>query len=135
MYERLAELIQKLEHDDSDVRGQAALALGKIAAAAAVPALIKTLSSDRDPFVRYSLASALGETGPAAAAAVPTLAAALEEGDVGMRIAAAIALGQIGDPAAIPYLTVASDDEIPAVRKAVAAALDRIKAAPAVSAE
>ncbi|MDB9383902.1 HEAT repeat domain-containing protein [Nodularia spumigena CS-584] len=51
-------LIKLLEHEDSDVRWSAALALGEIKSEAAIPGLIKLLE-DEDSDVRWSAADAL----------------------------------------------------------------------------
>jgi HEAT repeat protein len=80
----------------------------------AVPAL-GAAAKDADPTVSWAALDALGQIGPAAATAVPTLVAALD--DAGTRGAAIDALGQIGAKA-----------------RAAAPALDKILAAGDASA-
>lgn len=105
---------------EASVRGAAAVALGQIGEAAAVPVLIGALSRrlqapgffnrlrrrkvEEDEFVRRAAAVSLGQIG--SREAVPVLVEALSDerapGDV--RREAARALGLIGDPAAVPAL-------------------------------
>ncbi|MBD3293055.1 MAG: hypothetical protein GF393_09035, partial [Armatimonadia bacterium] len=55
-------LVERLHDDESDIRPEAATALGKIGAAGSVEALVEALD-DEDPRVRTSAALALGEIG------------------------------------------------------------------------
>lgn len=105
---------------EASVRGAAAVALGQIGDAAALPALTGALSRrlqapgffnrlrrrkiEEDEFVRRAAAVALGQIGSRAAvpALVDTLSDVRAPGDV--RREAARALGLIGDPAAVPAL-------------------------------
>jgi HEAT repeat protein len=78
-----------------------------------------------DPDVRVVEAAsfALGETGPAAAGAVPALAAVANgHGDALCREAAVAALGAIGDPRGLPAILTATTDK-PAVRRRAVLAL------------
>lgn len=53
---------------------------------------------------------------------------ALKDGDYSVRISAAVALGKIGDKRAVGPLIEALEDEESYVRRAVAEALERIRA-------
>src|SRR5262249_19221736 len=81
---------------------------------------------DPDPAVRWAAIDALGQIGPEAASAVPTLVQALHE--AATRGAAVDALGQIGRKAqaAIPALDKVLKGDDLSVRWAAAAALVRI---------
>jgi HEAT repeat protein len=103
-------LSRALKHPDARVQREAAVALGRLgpAAAAAVPALIKTLRAKRAPnkvyvyAARKEAAKTLGRIGPAAEPAVPTLIEVLQDespGAVLVHEAAVTALGDIGQPA------------------------------------
>jgi hypothetical protein len=76
-----------------------AIRSGGRTAAAAVPALTRTLGSE-DPGERRLAAFALAGLGPRAAPAAPRLAKALEDLDVEVRYWAAVALGGVGPLAA-----------------------------------
>ncbi len=80
-------------------RGQAASALGRLAASEALPELQQALD-DGGKYDRILSAKALGRLGPAAAPAVDALAATLNQPDLDLRRAAVVALGQIGEAAA-----------------------------------
>ncbi|UCG48962.1 MAG: HEAT repeat domain-containing protein [Phycisphaerales bacterium] len=109
----LAEALQS-QHEDHNVKREAAEALGKIGPEA-VPALAKALQHNQY-FVRRVAARALGETG--VAGAVPALIKALQDEDRSVRWITAQALGRIGSEAkeAIPALTEALQDEFYHVR-------------------
>jgi HEAT repeat protein len=91
-------LVAVLGDKDADVRASAALALGRIGDARAVPLLIDVFKyQDPDNWVRQNAAEALGAIGDARA--VAPLIAALGEGSLGVRKAAArglVALYQAG---------------------------------------
>jgi HEAT repeat protein len=102
-------------------------ALGRHAAPAA-PALVTALS-DRDRFLRWSAARALGKVRPPdAASVVPALARLLADGDCDVRLAAAAALGAYGPGAraALPALAEAARARDPELRLAALRALDSI---------
>jgi len=80
--------------------------------------------------IRKTAAEALGRTG--AAAAVPALIQALEDGSADVRERAASALGEIRDEAATPGLLVLLKDQDEQVRMSAAQALGRIKAQSAI---
>jgi HEAT repeats len=121
-------------------RSAAALLLAFASAAAPGPArcdgtvdgAIEALRKDPSIKVRTQAALVIGQRGPAARAALPALAEALEH-DPGpaVRLAAARALGRVGDPvvrAALERSARGDPDE--AVRTASIAALAAIAAAP-----
>lgn len=121
-------LIQKLKDKESDVRSEAAMALGKIKDPRAVEPLIAALK-DVNPDVRRIAAEALGEINDARA--VEPLIAALrgELGDVQKRAAGSLA--KIGAPAVKPLIATLKDKD-PNVRKVVAHVLEEINDARAV---
>ncbi len=92
-----------------------------------VPSLVKTLSEDKDPNMRYWAAESLGKFGPEAQAAVPDLVAALKDESKMVRMAAAYALGEIGSADAAPALREAGKDSEKEVRDAATTALKRIQ--------
>jgi HEAT repeat protein len=94
-----------------------------------VPTLIEALT-DADLHVRKAAVLALGNVGPAAAAAVPTLGEVLlRDDEATVRRRAAVALGEINDARAIPALKEASSGDVSEeVREMAAAALASIKA-------
>jgi HEAT repeat protein len=112
-------LIGVLQHPDSDVRWNAAIALGEIGDPRAVAPLIRQLS-DTDRFVKSRVAHALGMIGTPA---VHHLVQTLHDGDGNQRWGAAIALGGIRDPAAVGPLILALADKYENVRAEAAAAL------------
>lgn len=99
-------LIEMLKHDDSAVRWQSARTLGKIGepAVPAVPELMRLTRNDPQPQVREHAAEAMGDIGPAAAAGIPALVAALRDPNARVRRDAVRALGDMG-PAAKSVLT------------------------------
>ena len=141
-------LVAAVETDkQASVRGAAAVALGQIGDARAVPALAAALlrrlpSSDSskrnkrrkaetDEFVRRAAAVSLGQTG--SREAVPALIEALSDerapGDV--RREAARSLGRIGDPAAAPALRQALTHQDPYLSRIAFDALRKIESAAA----
>jgi HEAT repeat protein len=118
--------------EDTDVKGRRAAidvleALGRQAASAA-PALVGALN-DRDRFVRWAAARALGKVRPAnAELAVAPLARLLADPDGDLRLAAAAALGAYGPGAraALPALVDAAKSSEPELRLAALRALESI---------
>ena len=96
---RAGELERLLRDPDRGVRRRAALAAGRVADPALVPALLELLD-DPEVEVRRMAAFALGLAGERSA--VDRLLAALADPDAGVRGRAAEALGRIGDPRAAP---------------------------------
>jgi HEAT repeat protein/outer membrane protein assembly factor BamB len=122
-------LRRSLTDEDAMVAGDAARALGALAARASpsVPALVETLSH-ADPYVRIYAAEALASIGSQASAAVADLARALSDPVPGVRWAAGEALAGIGPAAqsAVPQLIEALKDEFLYVRICAAEALGSI---------
>jgi HEAT repeat protein len=118
--------------EDADVEGRRAAidvleVMGRQAAPAA-PALVNALS-DRDRFVRWAAARALGKIRPAdAEAAVAGLARLLGENDGDLRLAAAAALSAYGPAAraAGPALVAAAQSAEPELRLAALRALESL---------
>lgn len=111
-------LVDLLNRDKQpSVRAAAAIALGEIGDAAAVPALSQIIAGDaskkkksrrdQEEFVVRSAVRSLGQIG--SRAAVPILVGALqnESNSIDTRREAATALGRIGDAAALPALNAA----------------------------
>jgi HEAT repeat protein/energy-coupling factor transporter ATP-binding protein EcfA2 len=123
------ELIDALNHSDSNVRHFAAFALGRIGAEAApaVPYLTEALGDEIRGVSEFA-AFALGRIGPAAAPAVPILSNALSDQNPEVRSVAALTLRQIGREAvgAVSELTMALKDPVEAVRRMSALALGHI---------
>jgi HEAT repeat protein len=126
-------LIAALQNADKDVpdgvredlRLNAALALGKIGAAAVKP-LITVLDTNNDDH-RYYAVWALGWIGPDAKPAAAKVIAALSDKNDGVRRKAAFTLGRIGaDPnTAIAELAKVLQDKVEDVRKAAAEGLSK----------
>jgi len=122
-------LIRALGDENSNVRMEAAKALGELGDATAVEPLIQALGEE-DAGVRRYTAEALGKIGDERA--VEPLIYALEDEDGNVRIEAAKALGEIGDERAVEPLIQALNDKVPDVRRYAAEALGKIGDARAV---
>lgn len=134
-------LIDALEHQDPQIRGHAAEALGKLgpAAKAAVPALLERLTDDGeregmsgcfgyDRQVREDVIEALGAIGSDARAAVEPLVLLLETDNDQFLQLLSESLGGIGRaalPAVTPLAEVADHDD-PCLRAAALVALSKI---------
>ncbi len=120
-------LRRALRDEDWTVAGDAARALGALGkrASPSVGALVNTLSSHEDPYVRIYAAEALASIGPTAVKATTALAGALDDPIPGVRWAACEALASIGPAAesAVPQLIEALKDEFLYVRIFAAGAL------------
>ncbi len=92
-----ADLVRLLSDGEARIRRRAALAIGRVGLAEAVPSLV-TLLGDTDPEVRQMAAFALGLIGDASAR--EPLVAALRDPSPLMKGSAAEALGLIGDTSA-----------------------------------
>jgi HEAT repeat protein len=114
------------------VRLWAVVALGKMRATMAVPALIVLLkdTTNRDRLIASAAAEALGKIGDPVA--VPALISALKTRRAGVRSAAVMALGKLGDPAAVPALIAALKHK--AIREHAAHALGKLGDVSAVPA-
>jgi HEAT repeat protein len=119
-------LITALAWPSSQVRRNAAQALGQIGAPAAEP--LAAALRDPDPVVREAAAGALGQIGTAA---VEPLVTALGGTDSLVQGVAVETLVQIGAPAVEPLIATLKDPD-PFVRKAAISALGRIGDARAV---
>jgi len=131
----ISTLVDALDTNDSELRGLAAFALGKMGpeAADAVPALRKRLrdglgSGNPTPIV-WALLNILPEDQPIKVMAVPLLRRALSHQEDFVRAEAAQALGRIGAPAqvAVDDLKPLLEDESPVVRDAAATAIEALK--------
>ncbi len=103
----VAPLVEALHNDDADIRGRAAVALGRMGAEAepAVAALAEALCSLPATGESDALGSMAGSVAAWALArigrpAVPALAKALHHGSEDVRLRALVALGEIGAEAA-----------------------------------
>jgi HEAT repeat protein len=119
----IADLIEGLHHEDSQVVHRAVEALVVIGQDAVNP-LIKELEST-DPFVRLSAAETLGRIGPPAEASVPSLVPRLEDHHPLVREEAVVALARIQSrpDVVIPALEKALQDEDDMVRSEAEKAL------------
>jgi len=105
----LSPLVDLLKHSSSDLRMQAALALGDQGDTRAVTALVNALN-DEDTNVQYHVIEALGKL--KAAAAVDALAAIAESRDFFLSFAALDALTKIGDARVAPRIVSLLEDEL-----------------------
>ena len=113
----------------SQVRQEAAKALGESGDAGAVEPLIKALQ-DQEAEVRGAAAEALGRISDARA--VEPLIATLKDKNSGVLVAVAVALGKIGDKRAVKPLIIALQDNNNSARLVAAAALGKIRDTEAV---
>ena len=104
-----AALVDLLQHSDTDLRIQAALALGTQTRPEAVEALLRALD-DEDMNVRFHAIEALGKLRPPSA--VGRLAAIAESHDFFLAFPALDALSRIDDAAVAPRLVPLLDDEL-----------------------
>jgi HEAT repeat protein len=127
-------IAEQLADNDPRVAQAAAIALGKLGpdAKEAIPALAK-LQQSQDELLRLVSVWAILRIGPPSAeltqAALPILTAALKNQREFVRVEAATALGELGQGAAnaLPMLEAAGKDASPAVRSAVASAIEKIQ--------
>ncbi len=120
----ITDLIQKLKHNDANVRGIAAEKLGKTGNREAVEPLIEALQDPSDR-VRQNTAFSLGKLGDKKA--VGPLIRSLRDKNSGVRTSAAIALGKLGDLQALEPLITALHDKDRWVRFRSAQALGTLK--------
>lgn len=113
-------LTQALSDDDDSVRCLAALSLGQLHAASAIPALM-VLLADPSGWVRGAAADGLAMMGEAA---VPILGSALHDDREGVRVRAAYALHKIRSMASARWLFPALNDPNPLVHTYVYETLD-----------
>lgn len=117
----LSPLVEFLNGSDTDLRMQAALALGEQRDPRATPALMSALK-DEDTNVRYHAIEALGKL--RAIEAADALASIAETRDFFLSFPALDALTQIGDPRVAPRLVPLLEDEF--LREPAAAALSKL---------
>jgi HEAT repeat protein len=116
-------LLRALGDLDDEVRSKAATALGRLGDHRAVAPLLEHLLSDRAPFVRARVASALAQFG--GPEVINRLIPSLGDSAWWVRLRAIEALEQIGSLAEGPLL-VALDDTDPELRQRAAIALERL---------
>jgi HEAT repeat protein len=117
-------MLQALEHPETGVRCNAALALGNLRTEKAIQPLVK-LMQEKDESLRAVAASSLGLIGDSRAA--PILIAALNDCAETVRAIAASSLGYMNSREAIPFLEKALEDNNINVRKQAANALLKLK--------
>ncbi len=117
----LSPLVEFLTGPDTDLRIQAALALGEQRDARATPALMKALD-DEDVNVRYHAVEALGKL--RAVEAADALASIAETRDFFLAFPALDSLTQIGDARIAPRIVPLLDDEL--LREPAAVALSKL---------
>jgi HEAT repeat protein len=105
----LSPLLELLNNEASDLRIQAALALGEQDDARAVPALVKALQDD-NMNVRYHAIEALGKL--KAGEAVNALAEVAESRDFFLAFPALDALARIGDTSVVPRIVPLLEDDL-----------------------
>lgn len=115
-------LVNALCDQDDAVRCVAALALGQLQAASAIPSLILLLS-DTSGWVRGAAADALALMGEAA---VPALGEALQDEREGVRVRAAYSLRKICSPKSARWLFPALNDPNPIVHTYAYETLDQL---------
>ncbi len=122
IHEAIEPLIAALQHNDSSVRLNAAIALGKFRDPRAISPLISAFTRKSNPV--YKAADVLATWG--VHEAIEPLIAALQHDDTGVRHCAAEALGELGDPRAIEPLKKVLKDGNSRVNDAVAEALKKL---------
>ena len=130
----LPHLLGALQDNDEKVRCGAAIALGQLGEAVALPDLMNALKDQEEDWnVRCAAATALGQLGEAVA--LPDLMKALkeEEEDWHVRCAVAIALGELGDEDALHTLLYTLEDKNQSVRHAAAMALGKMNHAGGIN--
>ena len=127
----VASLVRALSDSTAAVRKEAAEALGRLKATAAVPGLIRGLN-DEDASVRQTLVRALARIGDNRAA--DGLIAALNDPSRQVRNYAAEALGRLGIRRAAPALVTLMKDEHPEIRRQAISQLWRLRDTSSVDA-
>jgi HEAT repeat protein len=120
-------LRRALGHAEAAIRARAADSLARLGDDRSVALLRQSLRSDGDDHVREEAAVALGRL--KGTGAVNDLIIALKtDRSPHVREEAAVALGRIGDERAIGSLREAADDRFTMVRRAVAEAIEALRA-------
>lgn len=117
----LPEMIALLKDNAQDVRFFAAMALGRVGAAA-VPG-VTMLLHDTSPTVRAVAAQALGWVGPDARSSAPELKSLIQDKDAAVRKEVVLALGRIEKEIAVPMLIELLRSSVTDVREAAFDAL------------
>ena len=128
----LPTLCQRLRHDlDESARWEAAEALGESGDAAAIPALLASIT-DPCAVVRLCVVEALGRIGHGDANVAPILCSLLTDADDYVRRFTLEALGNLGDPSALLAIRtrLARERRSPMVRLWIYYALHRLIAEP-----
>lgn len=104
-------LISTLRENDNFLRDRLLNAIEKIGEKG-LPFLIQNLKTEKNKFIKCSVAGLIGHLGPKAALAVPALIEALQDKDYRVRANAALTLSKIGSKAdfATPALMKAMED-------------------------
>ncbi|BBC22493.1 HEAT repeat domain-containing protein [Pseudanabaena sp. ABRG5-3] len=124
-------LIQALtDRDSSDVRRDAAFALGEIGRKKAIPFLVQAYNAEWFYYVRKNIAEALGKIG--GEESVPFLIQELTVEDLDANANAALTLGKIRSDKAVEPLIQSLTNESPNVRMNIASALGKIGSDKAV---
>jgi HEAT repeat protein len=118
----LVPLLNCLNNSESQLRAEAATALGLVGDLDVIEPLI-TMLNDEDHLVRLSIQTSLAGMGKPALA---TLYKALKSKSIEVRSGAAHAIGIIGEEESIEALAVLVEDESPEVRASVVGALGTI---------
>jgi len=123
-------LVRLLDDRDADVRQVAARALGRIAAPAAAPVLLRSLATEPPRVPPATVAQSLLRIGPAG---VPDLLAAVDHPVAVVRSTVVVVLGRLGATAAVPALCARlREDALTDVRCRAAAALGAVALPAAV---
>jgi HEAT repeat protein/beta-lactamase regulating signal transducer with metallopeptidase domain len=127
----VASLVRALSDSTAAVRKEAAEALGRLKATAAVPGLIRGLN-DEDASVRLTVVRALARIGDGQAA--DGLVDALTDPSASVRSSAAEAIGELGVRRAAPAVASLLNDEHPDIRRQAIAQLWRLRDTSSVDA-
>jgi len=115
-----------------DVKVEAIIALGKMKAKDAVPALIKILQTSNDPIVKAYAAMALGQIGDKSAVdtiliQIQIVMTSWKSDNLPLLYWLIVALGDLGDPRAIPVLLQISQGPYPSfIRQVAVASLKKV---------
>lgn len=122
-------LIEALNCDDDQIRGMAAISLGKLENPEAISPLMKALK-DKNHAIRGSAALSLGRI--KATEAVDELIKCLKDSHFSVRLSACYALGLIGSTKAIKPIIELLGDDMPQVRENAVWVLGLLKAKEAL---
>lgn len=130
--ESRAEILALLDDANDEVKARVARVLPKFdgANSSVVESLIRRLAEDDSDWVRVEAARALGQLGPAAAAAGNVLLRAAQTGEVGLREEAMRALAISQPPEAVVAFASGLRDAEPQIRKLASAGWTKAGAVP-----